>query len=97
MAVLEEMPDKDRTDLKRKTFTPTETSVIAESISNAVKRYGCTNVQEDPDIRWKLSLYKNGALLYEFEMDAGGKVYENRYRILTESLEGIYQNLVSLP
>lgn len=97
MAVLEEMPDKDRTDLKRKTFTPIETSVIAESISNAVKRYGCTNVQEDPDIRWKLSLYKNGALLYEFEMDAGGKVYENRYRILTESLEGIYQNLISLP
>ena len=91
------MPDKDRTDLKRKNFTAAETAVITESISEAVKRYGCTNVQEDPDIRWKLSMYKNGALLYEFEMDEQGKTFENRYRILTESLEGIYQNLISLP
>ena len=96
-AVLAEMPNKDRTGLKRRTFTATETAVIAESISEAVKRYGCTNVQEDPDVRWKLSLYKNGAYLYEFEMDEQGKVYENRFRILTESLDEIYQNLLALP
>lgn len=94
-AVLAEMPDKDRADLIHRDFSSEETSALAETISDAVRRFGCKNVQEKINTRWKLSLYNSGKLLYEFQMDDQGYVYENGFRIMTEKLDGIYKNLLN--
>ena len=81
--ILEEMPDKDRTDLLQYSFTEEETSELIKKLDGMLASGEVIDdIQSRPDVRWKLSLYDDGRLLYDFERDSQESVYEVRSFLL---------------
>lgn len=65
-AILEEMPDMDRTDLLQYSFTEEETSELIKKLDGMLASGEVIDdIQSRPDVRWKLSLYDDGRLLYD--------------------------------
>jgi hypothetical protein len=50
--------------------------------------------QSRPDVRWKLSLYDDGRLLYDFERDSQESVYVNGFKINGKEIETFYAELL---
>ena len=96
-AVLEEMPDKDRTDLVHREYTRTQTSVLADSLKDMLGDSSeLAKKQETPDVRWKLTLFKEEMFLYEFERDPDGHVFSNGFRINSREIESLFTSLLSI-
>ena len=94
-AILEEMPDKGRTDLLQYSFTEEETSELIKKLDGMpASGEKIDDSQSRRDVRWKLSLYDNGRLLYDFERDPQGSVYVNGFKINDKEVEAFYAELL---
>ena len=94
-AILEEMPDMDRTDLLQYSFTEEETTELIKKLDGMLA-FGeaVDEIQSRPDVRWKLSLYDDGRLLYDFERDSQEFVYVNGFKINNKEIETFYAELL---
>ena len=94
-AILEEMPDMDRTDLLQYSFTEEETTELIKKLDGMIA-FGeaVDEIQSRPDVRWKLSLYDDGRLLYDFERDSQEFVYVNGFKINNKEIETFYAELL---
>ena len=93
--ILEEMPDKDRTDLLQYSFTEEETSELIKKLDGMLASgEKIDDIQSRPDVRWKLSLYDDGRLLYDFERDSQESVYVNGFKINGKEIETFYAELL---
>ncbi len=93
--ILEEMPDKDRTDLLQYSFTEEETSELIKKLDGMLASGEVIDdIQSRPDVRWKLSLYDDGRLLYDFERDSQESVYVNGFKINGKEIETFYAELL---
>ena len=93
--ILEEMPDKDRTDLLQYSFTEEETSELIKKLDGMLASgEKIDDIQSRPDVRWKLSLYDDGRLLYDFERDSQEFVYVNGFKINNKEIETFYAELL---
>ena len=93
--ILEEMPDKDRTDLLQYSFTEEETSELIKKLDGMLASGEVIDdIQSRPDVRWKLSLYDDGRLLYDFERDSQESVYVNGFKINDKEIETFYAELL---
>ena len=94
-AILEEMPDMDRTDLLQYSFTEEETSELIKKLDGMLASGEVIDdIQSRPDVRWKLSLYDDGRLLYDFERDSQESVYVNGFKINGKEIETFYAELL---
>lgn len=94
-AILEEMPDMDRTDLLQYSFTEEKTSELIKKLDGMLASgEKIDDIQSRPDVRWKLSLYDDGRLLYDFERDSQESVYVNGFKINDKEIETFYAELL---